>query len=213
MSLVLGHDKRSNLITVLFGCWTLWQWVYRGLINSWFIQLKEICLSKKVNEGMSNNNLFPQNTLMSTSALHRRGLRPNCNFTYNFRKTGFPSICHAFKVWAFLFIHTDVCGENQRCQKARWFPLDADPCAGFHIETGAPQNAAQQHNAASCPRRARHMRAGLVYRDPMFYLACVKVVQMCTGTWANICVPKGASKNTYQQSIAKRDWWTLAGRR
>lgn len=78
-----------------------------------------------------------------------------------------------------------------RCWPACWFP----------IWNWSPQNAAQQHNAASRPCCARHMRAGLVYQTPMFYLACVKVVEMCTSVWANICMSKGASKNTYQQSI------------
>lgn len=48
---------------------------------------------------------------------------------------------------------------------------------------------------------AQHMRPGLVYRGPMFYLARVKVVQMCTGAWVNICVSTGASKSTHQHPI------------
>lgn len=58
--------------------------------------------------------------------------------------------------------------------------------------------------AAQCselPTLARHMWAGLVYQSPMFYLACVKVVRMCAGARASICTFKGASKDTYQQSI------------
>lgn len=82
-SLVLRDDKRSNLITIMFGCRILWQRVYRCLINSCFIQLREICLSKKVKAGLSNQYLFPPNKLMSTSS-HRRGLGPNFNFTCNF---------------------------------------------------------------------------------------------------------------------------------
>lgn len=77
------------------------------------------------------------------------------------------------------------------------------------------QKAAQQHNAASCPRCARHMRSGLVYRGPMFYLARVKVVEMCTSAWANICLSKRASKNTYQQPITNviDELWQAAASR
>lgn len=75
------------------------------------------------------------------------------------------------------------------------------PVCWFPIWNRSPQNVAQQHNVAIYPRCARHMRAGLVYQGPMFYLACVKVVPMCTSAWVNICVSKGASKNTYRQSI------------
>lgn len=75
------------------------------------------------------------------------------------------------------------------------------PVCWFPNWNWSPQNAAQQHNAASCACCTQHMRVGLVYQGLMFYLACVKVVQMCTGTWAYICVSNRASENTYQQSI------------
>lgn len=71
------------------------------------------------------------------------------------------------------------------------------------------RGSTMQRAAYDC---AWHMRAGLVYRGPMFYLARVKVVQMCTGAWVNICMSTDASKNTYQHSIANEidELWQAA---
>lgn len=171
MSLVLGHDNRSNLITVLLGCRILWQWVYRCLINSWFSQLKEICLSKKVKENMSNHNLFHQNMLTSTSALQKRGLGPNCNFTCNFtwcdvKKNKISG--HAFKVWAFFFFSfTLTSAARISGHKAMWFPLDADPCAGFQTETGARR---MWHS--STMQRAAHVALGICGWDWFTRVRC-----------------------------------------
>lgn len=94
---------------------------------------------------------------------------------------------------------------KEPCSIRRW------PVWWFPKWNWSPQNAARQHNAASCPRCARHMWAGLVYQGPMFYLACVKAVQMCTSAWPNICVSKGAKRTLINSR--SQTWLMNSGRR